>query len=206
MMTRTSRLALGAMGCLAASASLAACDAPAPEASATAAIASEVAGDITSPAPQDREEDIRHFLLQEYPDAGKITYALAWHDLDGDGNDEAIVYLAGPYFCGSGGCNLVVLTPAGPMWRKVGDVSVSRTPVAVIEAASNGWKDLTVDVAGGGAPSGTVIMKFDGESYPGNASTQSFAPEGTKGTMLLPEAPEYATVEPEPAPEASSAG
>jgi len=209
-MTRTSNRLLGALGCLAGYAALAACDAPAPEASASASAtdptASEEAVGVIAPAPEGPEEDIRHVLLQEYPDAGPIRYALAWHDLDGDGAKEALVYLAGPYFCGSGGCNLVVLTPAGPMWRKVGDVSVSRTPVAVLETASNGWKDLTVDVAGGGGPSGTVILKFDGEGYPGNASTQGFAPESAKGTQLLPEAPEFSTVEPEPAPQASSAG
>jgi len=152
-----------------------------------------VTPEATSPAPKNAEEDIRHFLLQEYPDAGKIDYALAWRDLDGDGADEAIVYLAGPYFCGTGGCNLLVLTSAGPMWRKVGDVSVTRTPVTVLDTSTKGWKDLTVDIAGGGGPSGTALLKFDGQSYPDNASVQ---PPGTKGTEVLPEDPVFKTLMP----------
>ena len=32
-------------------------------------------------------------------------FKTAWTDLDGDGRNEAIVYLLDPSFCGSGGCN-----------------------------------------------------------------------------------------------------
>lgn len=200
-MKTTSRALAGLLACTV----LSACDAPAPEASTAAEASSAATGEPAvaepaSPAPANAEVDIRHFLLQEYSDAGKISYALGWKDLDGDGADEAIVSLGGPYFCGSGGCNLLILTPAGPMWRKVGDVSVTRTPVAVLDTASNGWKDVTVAVAGGGGPSGTVILKFDGETYPGNASMETFAPEGTTGSEVIPEAPEYATVEAQPQP------
>lgn len=153
----------------------------------------------TLPAPASAEEDIRQFLLQEYPDAGTIRYALARKDLNGDGTDEAIVYLAGPYFCGTGGCNMLVLTPAAAMWSKVGDVSVSRTPVAVLDSRTNGWSDLTVAIAGGGGPSGTVVLKFDGKGYPGNAS---MAPQtAEKGAVLLAEEPNFVTIEAEqPAP------
>ena len=52
-----------------------------------------------NPPSPTREDDIRHFLLQEFPDAAPMQYALAWNDLDGDGTDEAIIYLVTPYFC-----------------------------------------------------------------------------------------------------------
>ncbi|UOR14427.1 hypothetical protein [Qipengyuania aquimaris] len=148
-----------------------------------------------------REDDIRHFLLQEYPEDGSMRYALAWNDLDGDGADEAIIYLAAPYFCGTGGCPTLVLTPAGPMWRKVGDISVSRTPVTVLDSATNGWKDITVAVSGGGGPSGNALLKFDGEAYPSNPTVAPAEMTDTTGEVVIAEMPEFIDLEPEVAPE-----
>ena len=157
-------------------------------------------GDTSQPATEDagaqsREDDIRHFLLQEYPEAAPMRYALAWNDLDGDGAEEAIVHLATPYFCGSGGCNTIILTPAGPMWRKVGEISVSRTPVTVMESASNGWKDITVAIAGGGGEAGTALLKFDGEAYPSNPTVPPAETTAQSGTVLIAEEPEFIELE-----------
>ena len=152
-------------------------------------------------AAPSREDDIRHFLLQEYPEAGSMRYALAWSDLDGDGADEAIVYLAAPYFCGTGGCPTLVLTPAGPMWRKVGDISVSRTPVTVMESETNGWKDITVAVSGGGGPSGNAQLKFDGEAYPSNPTVAPAEMTTDTGTVVIAETPEFIDLEPVNTPE-----
>ena len=152
-------------------------------------------------AAPSREDDIRHFLLQEYPEAGSMRYALAWSDLDGDGADEAIVYLAAPYFCGTGGCPTLVLTPAGPMWRKVGDISVSRTPVTVMESETNGWKDITVAVSGGGGPSGNALLKFDGEAYPSNPTVAPAEMTTDTGTVVIAETPEFIDLEPVNTPE-----
>ncbi|MBX7533387.1 hypothetical protein K3165_10670 [Qipengyuania sp. 1XM1-15A] len=157
--------------------------------------------ETTEAAAPTREDDIRHFLLQEYPEAGTMRYALAWSDLDGDGADEAIVYLAAPYFCGTGGCPTLVLTPAGPMWRKVGDISVSRTPVTVLDSATNGWKDITVAVSGGGGPSGNALLKFDGEAYPSNPTVAPAEMTETTGEVVIAEMPEFIDLDPEVTPE-----
>ncbi|QZD92336.1 hypothetical protein K3162_12500 [Qipengyuania xiapuensis] len=156
------------------------------------------AAEVSTPT---REDDIRHFLLQEYPEAGSMRYALAWNDLDGDGADEAIVYLAAPYFCGTGGCPTLVLTPAGPMWRKVGDISVSRTPVTVLESSTNGWKDITVAISGGGGASGNALLKFDGEAYPSNPTVAPAEMTETTGEVVIADMPEFIDLEPEVAPE-----
>ena len=148
------------------------------------------ATDAAEAAAPTREDDIEHFLLQEYPDAAPMQYALAWTDLDSDGTDEAIVHLITPYFCGTGGCNTLVLTQAGPMWRKVGDISVSRTPVTVLDTASNGWKDITVAVSGGGGASGTALLKFDGEAYPSNPTVAPAEMTDATGTIVIAEEPE----------------
>ncbi len=160
-----------------------------------AAPAADTASEETSPAPANAEEDIRHFLLQEYPDAAPMRYALAWSDLNGDGADEAIVHLITPYFCGTGGCNTLVLTPAGPMWSKVGEISVSRTPISVLDSETNGWKDLAISVSGGGGPSGVMRLAFDGQSYPSNPTVAPAEPTEDTGTVLLSEEPELKTLE-----------
>lgn len=143
------------------------------------------------------EEDIRHYLLQEYPDMGELRYALALHDLDGDGAQEAIVHVVSPMVCGSGGCNTLVLTPAGPMWRKVGDISVSRTPVTVLESETNGWRDLTVDIGGGGGSSGIALLKFDGEAYPSNPTVPPAETVEEGGEILLAEDPVFSVAAPQ---------
>ena len=159
-------------------------------------VEAQAAGSLAA-RPADREEDIRHFLLQEYPDAAPMQYALAWHDLDGDGADEAIVHVVSSYFCGTGGCNTLVLTPAGPMWSKVAEISVSRTPVTVLDSSTNGWKDITVAVGGGGGASGNALLKFDGTAYPDNPTVEPATMTEETGTVLLAEDTELVKLEPE---------
>ena len=146
------------------------------------------------PVPENPEEDIRHFLAQEYPEAEDIRYALAWRDLHDDGIDEAIVYVVSPSICGTGGCNTLVLAQAGAMWSKVGDISVSRTPISVLDSETNGWHDLTLAISGGGGPSGNVRLEFDGEAYPSNASTAPPETAEAEGTELIADQPELQEV------------
>ena len=141
--------------------------------------------DTLSPNPANEEEDIRLFLLQEYPDASPLQYALAWNDLDGDGTDEAIVYLVSPYFCGTGGCNTLVLAQAGPMCRKVADISVSRTPISILDSSTKGWKDMIVAVSGGGGPSGNALLRFNGETYPSNPTVPPAEMTDATGTEVI---------------------
>lgn len=148
-----------------------------------------------SPAPANAEEDIRHFLLQEYPEAAPMRYALAWTDLDSDGTDEAIVHVITPWLCGSGGCNTLILKRAGSMWRKVGDISVSRTPVAVLDTTTNGWKDITVSIGGGGGVAGTALLKFDGEVYPRNPTVPPARMTEAQGMVLIAEEPDLADLD-----------
>lgn len=164
----------------------AATDAPATPAATTAA---------TSPAPSNREEDIRHFLLQEYPDAAPMQYALAWKDLNGDGEDEAIVHIVTSYFCGTGGCNTIVLTPAGPMWSKVAEISVSRTPITVMDSKTNGWNDLTVTIGGGGGASGVALLKYDGKSYTSNPTVPPAETVAKGGAEVIAEEPTLVKLE-----------
>ncbi|MBB1087202.1 hypothetical protein H4F99_01730 [Lysobacter sp. SG-8] len=92
-------------------------------------------------------------------------------DLDGDGQDDLLVYLEDPYFCGSGGCSLVVFRNEGATFTKVASTSVTRSPIAVGAAGPAGWRELYVSIGGGGGASGVVRLVHEGGGYPGNPST-----------------------------------
>jgi hypothetical protein len=93
-------------------------------------------------------------------------------DLDGDGRAEVLVYVFGPYMCGSGGCNTLVFrqTEAGA-YQLVADISLTNNPVIVSERRTNGWNDLIFFVAGGGARAHYAVLRFDGRSYPNNPTS-----------------------------------
>lgn len=121
-------------------------------------------------------------------------YSVALVDLNGDNRAEALVYAmstsAGGQqsdLCGSGGCDLYVLslTPAG--YRQVSDISVSRAPIRVLPTITHGWRDLSVTVAGGGIIKGhEARLRFDGRSYPTNPTVSpALSLKITTGKVLI---------------------
>ena len=109
-------------------------------------------------------------------------------DLDSDLKDEALVLLEGPTWCGTGGCTLLVLSPDGAgELRLVSDIGLVQTPITVSEHQSQGFRDLVLDVYGGGARPATVVLSYDGEGYPTNPSVLEPVPEGRaiRGIVLF---------------------
>jgi heat shock protein HslJ len=97
--------------------------------------------------------------------SGKGRYVYARVDLNGDGKDEVLVYTLGSVFCGTGGCNLLLFTPAPDVCRLVNDFPITQNPVVVSDQKTAGWNDLFRHEAGGGAPSSYVRYVFDGKRY-----------------------------------------
>jgi hypothetical protein len=96
---------------------------------------------------------------------GPARYVHAPMDLDGDGRDEVFVYLMGPFFCGTGGCNLQLFRPAAKGYALVADFPTSRVPVIVSGTRHRGWRDLWRLQSGGGAPATYGRLEFDGQRY-----------------------------------------
>jgi hypothetical protein len=113
-------------------------------------------------------EFLRKFV--ETRDKSKTTrYIAAFSDLNGDGIPEAIVYLGPGHFCGSGGCNTLILARDKSSWKIVTIMTITRPPICVLKDAANGWRDVTVWVEGGGIyPGYEALLRFDGSSYPSN--------------------------------------
>ncbi len=136
-----------------------------------------------------------HAFLKGYlkdGDPATTKVAIAGADLNGDGKDEAVVYVMGPDWCGSGGCNALALTPDGSTYKVVMDASVSQLPISLLPEKSHGWRDLGVSIGGGGGESGVAEMKFDGKTYPDNPTVPpaKLLKGDGGGTVLIPDTAE----------------
>jgi hypothetical protein len=121
------------------------------------------------------ENSLRRFLRDYVGESNryKMTrYSSAFVDLRDDGVREVIAYLSGRMWCGSGGCPLFILDPAGQSYRLIARTTITRLPIRVLSTKSNGWHDISVLVAGGGIQPGyEAVLSFDGKAYPNNPST-----------------------------------
>lgn len=130
------------------------------------------------------EASVRDYLKSSLEETETTRVNIGFADLNGDGREEALVYLLGPYWCGSGGCNMLVLTPDGDSWREIGNTTVSSLPVGVLDSETEGWKDLAVSF-GSAIESGIGQIKWEGESYDRNPTTAPRAKD--IGTLIIAE-------------------
>jgi hypothetical protein len=146
----------------------------------------------TEAKPSGAEETLRRFL-QTFDDDKTTQYVAAFRDLNADGRPEAVVYLIGRKWCGTGGCTTLVLTPDGDFWRMVARITITRTPIRVLEETSKGWHSIGVWVQGGGIQPGyEAELPFDGKTYPGNPSVPPARQLKQKpsGETVIPSSPE----------------
>ncbi|MCJ2187794.1 hypothetical protein [Novosphingobium beihaiensis] len=144
------------------------------------------AGPTAQPSEEPVKQSAENWIKANYQDMGKLLYAQAETDLDGDGTPEVLAYVGGPMMCGTGGCNLVVLKRDGLQFRKVSELSVVQLPVGVLDSKSNGWRDLAVTIAGGGVPAHIVRLAFDGSGYPDNPTVSPAEETDSIGRELIP--------------------
>ncbi|MEA5390358.1 META domain-containing protein [Cyanobium gracile UHCC 0139] len=109
--------------------------------------------------------DLRRPLGSAAEGMGRVSYVYGRTDLDGDGRQDVLVYLMGPYVCGTGGCTLEVFRQEARGYRLISSFPTSRLPVIVPEARRNRWRDLWRLQSGGGAPATWVREVFDGRGY-----------------------------------------
>lgn len=89
-------------------------------------------------------------------------------DLNGDGKREGIVLFKLPhtYWCGWDGCGMAVFRADDDDFTPVATMSGIRGPIHVAREASNGWRDIIVEVSGARMPNKNVVLEFDGSTYP----------------------------------------
>lgn len=103
-------------------------------------------------------------------------FKLFEYNLNEDPKKEIFVGLTGPYFCGSGGCTVLLFSPEGELINKF---TVVVYPIMIGNSITKGWKDLILTSNGE-----DHLMKFNGKAYPSNPSTQSVDPAGSKQDLV----------------------
>ena len=113
----------------------------------------------------------------------EARYVYTKFDINDDGRPETFAYLMGPFFCGTGGCNLLLFRQSDDGYRLINNFPISRLPVIVSPETTAGWHDLIRSESGGGAPSSYVRHIFNGQTY---TEQERFAAEPIPdGTLLL---------------------
>jgi hypothetical protein len=131
---------------------------------------------------------ISKYLQNRFHLPAAPSYKLAEVDLNGDGRPDSIVYLTDPNFCGSGGCNLYVLSPVSGSYRLLMRATIVQLPIRLLPSLSHGWRDIGVTVSGGGIVRPyEAALKFDGHRYPSNPSMPPAIPlHRPVGRVLIP--------------------
>jgi hypothetical protein len=135
------------------------------------------------------EHSLKKYLrnyLSDWPEDKTTRFIAAFVDLKGDGKQEAIVYLSGQGWCGSGGCVTLILAPEGSSYRLVTKTTTTRPPIRVLARASNGWSNIAVWVQGGGIQPGyEAELRFDGKTYPTSPSVPPAQPSGNAAGIVV---------------------
>jgi hypothetical protein len=118
-------------------------------------------GALAQDAPDTLRAAIQaHLEARGEKEVPPFRYALA--DLDGDKRDDAVVLLVGRFWCGTGGCTMLIFHATDAGYSFVSDSSATSEPIRVATDTSNGWRDLIVDTK----DSSEVLLQFDGSRYP----------------------------------------
>ena len=138
-------------------------------------------------------------LVKSYADEKKVagtTYALAFVDLNDDGNKEAIVYFTNYGWCLTGGCTTMILTPTktpnktGESYEIMSMLWALYPPIRVLETKTNGWHELASAI-----PGGESAISYNGTQYPGGWYAARRLPKGTPGKLVLDSKTEILSVD-----------
>src|SRR5262245_41134209 len=134
----------------------------------------------TSVLPSDVRDVIRERFLSPERETRYLDGAI---DLDGDGQAEVVVYVAGGNACEDEGCPTLVFTHLASGYRLHSTIAGTRPPIGVSMDLSNGWRNLIVRIADPEADMRDLEIKFDGRTYPAS-------PTVPKGRVKTPRAPD----------------
>ena len=110
-----------------------------------------------------------------------------------EGHRDLVAYASGKSICGTAGCNAFVLeerstsTNEHPKFVLLTKIQPARLPIKVLPTQHHGWRDIGVQVAGGGIKNGyTGALSYDGKSYESNPTLSNIPRVGKNvGQVLL---------------------
>ncbi|WP_316838623.1 hypothetical protein [Pedobacter gandavensis] len=115
-------------------------------------------------------------LAKNLIDTPSRKFKLFEVNLNEDPKKEILVGLTGSYFCGSGGCTMLLFDAEGKVLNKF---TVVDYPVSVATTSTKGWKDLIIQSNGK-----DHLIKYNGKAYPANPSIQAVADATAKKDAL----------------------
>ena len=117
------------------------------------------------------EKSLKRYL-QSLDNNKSTHYTVAYRQLSSGEKIEAIVYLNGEKWCGSGGCNTLILDRINGTWRNIATITITRLPIRILKGTSHGRRNIGIWVQGGGIQPGfEAELRFDGKTYPRNPTT-----------------------------------
>lgn len=122
-------------------------------------------------------------------------YTKEYVDLNGDNIPEAIVYLVGPHWCGTGGCTLMILKQENGKWQLMSKIPTVNTPIHILASKDQQWQDLfVVQVGGGELTAKTVLINFKAGKYAkrGSAHLERLK----QGKVVIAEKPQWLYLDP----------
>ena len=127
--------------------------------------------EVTTPGVNDELADsIRNYLTSEYLTEGdqraiaddQRKFQLHQIDLNGDGQSEVFINFITSYFCGTGGCTLLLLSHDREL---ITEFTVTRPPLWAEPTTKNGWRVLLVRSEGA-----LKKLVYQDGTYPSNPS------------------------------------
>lgn len=123
-------------------------------------------------------------------DLDDTAWKASWADLNGDDVSDALVYVSGPDWCGSGGCTLLVFEAVtGPdadvlgAFHPAAEISLVHGSVLVSTERADGWCDLVVR----DSDEALRVLRFDGDTYPGSPAAGLPIAEEPDGAFVFAE-------------------
>lgn len=135
-------------------------------------------GDIIEVGNEKFLDSIENYIIRDYlseRDLRSMTNAqrkfqIKRIDLNNDGKEEIFVNFTTTYFCGTGGCTVLLLSKN---LSPITEFTVTKPPLYIEETMMNGWKVLMVQSDGKWRK-----LTFDDGTYPSNPSVAEISLEG----------------------------
>jgi hypothetical protein len=140
-----------------------------------------VAGMATASSEKNAEVQnaVKTFLASKGTTVEVTTGAYGYNlvDLNGDGVEDALVYLFSSAYCKGDKCTLLVAKgEAGGKFKVHSVIKDLGVPVLVSADRTNGWADILTQVFDEKGTATSVKMVFDGGKYPENPTASNVKP------------------------------
>jgi len=144
----------------------------------------------TEPSETKSNQEIEELIVQQYDipkeDRASTRYFYNYADLNGDGTDEVIVAVMGPYTSGTGGDSGLILAQIDGKLVVNQALTLIRMPIIVSDQVTKGCRELICQSSGGGAESGYVrLVCSDGSYTRVSDGTPLDSLDGVSGTAIL---------------------